>query len=122
MRPSPSRWRAATSCSTCSWWPRSWPPDGYVASAAARWTKRTRVHVSARRIPVGTIGERMFDARRYLGEGSPLEGSLAGFRVRGEQLALADAVAACLSGDGHLIAEAGTGVGKSLAYLVPAAF
>jgi ATP-dependent DNA helicase DinG len=64
----------------------------------------------------------MFDARRYLGEGSPLEGSLAGFRVRGEQLALADAVAACLSGDGHLIAEAGTGVGKSLAYLVPAAF
>src|SRR5690349_11289813 len=64
----------------------------------------------------------MFDARRYLGEGSPLEGSLAGFRVRGEQLALADAVAACYSGDGHLLAEAATGVGKSLAYLVPAAF
>ena len=66
--------------------------------------------------------ERMFDARQHLGDGSPLEGSLPGFRVRGEQLALADAVAACLSGDGHLIAEAGTGVGKSLAYLVPIAF
>ena len=65
--------------------------------------------------------ERMFDARQHLGDGSPLEGSLPGFRVRGEQLALADAVAACLSGDGHLIAEAGTGVGKSLAYLVPIA-
>ena len=64
----------------------------------------------------------MFDARQHLGDGSPLEGSLPGFRVRGEQLALADAVAACLSGDGHLIAEAGTGVGKSLAYLVPVAF
>jgi ATP-dependent DNA helicase DinG len=64
----------------------------------------------------------MFDARQHLGDGSPLEGSLPGFRVRGEQLALADAVAACLSGDGHLIAEAGTGVGKSLAYLVPIAF
>src|SRR3954469_6342958 len=77
---------------------------------------------SMRRIPAGTIGERMCDARRYLGEDSPLDGALPGFRVRGEQLALADAVAACLSGDGHLVAEAGTGVGKSLAYLVPAAF
>jgi len=46
---------------------------------------------------------------------------LAGFTPRPQQLALADAVAATLSGDGHLIAEAGTGVGKSLAYLVPAA-
>ncbi len=63
----------------------------------------------------------MFDARRYLGDGSPLTGVLQGFRPRAEQLAMADAVAACFAGDGHLIAEAGTGVGKSLAYLVPAA-
>jgi ATP-dependent DNA helicase DinG len=63
----------------------------------------------------------MFDARSYLGDGSPLTDVLPGFRPRAEQLALADAVAACFAGDGHLIAEAGTGVGKSLAYLVPAA-
>ncbi len=64
----------------------------------------------------------MFDARPYLGDGSALSSALPGFRVRPEQVALADAVAVCFSGDGHLIAEAGTGVGKSLAYLVPAAF
>jgi ATP-dependent DNA helicase DinG len=64
----------------------------------------------------------MFDARSYLGDDSPLRDALTGFRTRPEQVALADAVGACFSGDGHLIAEAGTGVGKSLAYLVPAAF
>ncbi len=64
----------------------------------------------------------MFDARDHLGDGSPLRDVLATFRPRTEQIALADAVAATFSGDGHLIAEAGTGVGKSLSYLVPAAF
>jgi ATP-dependent DNA helicase DinG len=64
----------------------------------------------------------MFDAAACLGDGSPLTGTLQGFRPRAAQLALADAVAACYSGDGHLLAEAATGVGKSLAYLVPAAF
>ena len=41
------------------------------------------------------------------------------FEFREEQQAMAAAVARALSGNRHLVVEAGTGVGKSLAYLVP---
>jgi ATP-dependent DNA helicase DinG len=42
------------------------------------------------------------------------------FESRREQLAIAEAVADAISGPHHLMVEAGTGVGKSFAYLVPA--
>jgi ATP-dependent DNA helicase DinG len=45
----------------------------------------------------------------------------ASFEYRPEQQQMAGAVAATLEQCGHLVVEAGTGVGKSLAYLVPAA-
>lgn len=45
---------------------------------------------------------------------------LGGYEHRQEQLVMAEAIAAALSNGQHLIAEAGTGVGKSFAYLVPA--
>lgn len=51
------------------------------------------------------------------------EGILArarNFEFRPQQQAMAEAVARALGGGEHLIVEAGTGVGKSLAYLVPA--
>ena len=51
------------------------------------------------------------------------EGLLAharNFEYRPEQQAMAVAVAKALSEERHLAVEAGTGVGKSLAYLVPA--
>ena len=41
-------------------------------------------------------------------------------RVRAEQAALAVAVESALASGDHLVAEAGTGTGKSLAYLIPA--
>ncbi len=41
------------------------------------------------------------------------------FEYRPEQQQMAVAVAQALSGETHLVVEAGTGVGKSLAYLVP---
>jgi len=44
-----------------------------------------------------------------------------GFEERPQQLRMAEAVAAALADGGHWLIEAGTGVGKSLAYLVPAA-
>src|SRR5579884_3731753 len=50
------------------------------------------------------------------------EGQLAkakNFEYRPEQQAMAVAVARALSEERHLVVEAGTGVGKSLAYLVP---
>src|ERR1700756_1940608 len=46
--------------------------------------------------------------------------ALDGFEPRPEQAALADAVAQALATGEHLVAEAGTGTGKSLAYLLPA--
>jgi DNA polymerase-3 subunit epsilon/ATP-dependent DNA helicase DinG len=48
-------------------------------------------------------------------------GVMDGFEERPEQVAMARAVAAAFNGNEHLIVEAGTGVGKSLAYLAPAA-
>jgi ATP-dependent DNA helicase DinG len=57
--------------------------------------------------------------------GGALEGALArcgdgAYEPRAEQAALAAAVERALVTGEHLVAEAGTGVGKSLAYLVPA--
>src|SRR6185437_1179611 len=52
--------------------------------------------------------------------GGTLERVLPGYEQRPEQAALADEVRRALAYGDHLVAEAGTGVGKSLAYLVPA--
>jgi ATP-dependent DNA helicase DinG len=56
----------------------------------------------------------------FLGPGGALARALPGYEQRPEQEALADAVDAALATDEHLLAEAGTGTGKSLAYLIPA--
>ncbi len=45
---------------------------------------------------------------------------MRGFRERPFQLEMAHAVAATIAGQGRLVAEAGTGTGKTVAYLVPA--
>src|SRR5215510_274298 len=54
------------------------------------------------------------------GPGGALERALPGFEPRAEQAALAAAVELALATGEHLVAEAGTGTGKSLAYLLPA--
>ncbi len=46
--------------------------------------------------------------------------ALPGFRFRVQQLAMAEAVAHAIHSCGRLVAEAGTGTGKTFAYLVPA--
>ena len=56
----------------------------------------------------------------FFGPGGRLEQVLPGYEPRAEQAALAGAVAASLAAGEHLVAEAGTGTGKSLAYLIPA--
>ena len=58
--------------------------------------------------------------RAFFGPGGRLAASLPGFESRGEQAALAQEVADALERGEHLLAEAGTGIGKSLAYLIPA--
>jgi ATP-dependent DNA helicase DinG len=52
--------------------------------------------------------------------GGPLARVLDGFEPRAGQVEMAEAVAAVLANRGVLLAEAGTGTGKTLAYLVPA--
>ena len=56
-----------------------------------------------------------------LSPGGPISGLLSGqHEARPEQVRMAEAVVRAMASKSHLIAEAGTGVGKSFAYLVPA--
>ncbi|MEY4933509.1 MAG: hypothetical protein RLZZ403_1829 [Pseudomonadota bacterium] len=50
----------------------------------------------------------------------PLARSIDGFTERAEQIAMAEHVAAALQSPQQLMIEAGTGIGKTFAYLVPA--
>ncbi len=52
--------------------------------------------------------------------GGTLSRALAGFHYRPQQLAMAQAIGKAIAARGQLVAEAGTGTGKTFAYLVPA--
>ncbi len=56
-----------------------------------------------------------------LGPNGPFAQAFGGFEHRPEQEEMLDAVTSAIYGGRHLIIEGGTGVGKSLAYLLPAA-
>jgi len=55
-----------------------------------------------------------------LGPGGLVAAALPGYEDRPQQLQMARAIARAFAAPQHLVAEAGTGVGKSFAYLVPA--
>lgn len=55
-----------------------------------------------------------------LGAGGAVANRLSDYEDRPQQLAMAEAVARAIAHQGHLMVEAGTGVGKSFAYLAPA--
>lgn len=59
--------------------------------------------------------------RALLGEGGALETILPAYEHRPQQVQMAEQVTEALNEDRHTIIEAGTGTGKSLAYLAPAA-
>lgn len=50
----------------------------------------------------------------------PLAQAISGFRARPQQVDMASRIAAAIKANGVLVAEAGTGTGKTFAYLVPA--
>jgi ATP-dependent DNA helicase DinG len=60
------------------------------------------------------------DLARIFGPDGPLARELPAYRLREQQLAMAEAVARTIDEGGQLVAEAGTGTGKTFAYLVPA--
>jgi ATP-dependent DNA helicase DinG len=62
----------------------------------------------------------MFTPAEILGPEGRIAARLAHYEQRPEQLAMAEAVDRAIRGRHHLVVEAGTGVGKSFAYLVPA--
>jgi ATP-dependent DNA helicase DinG len=62
----------------------------------------------------------MQDLSDIFGMEGPLARTLPGFRERAGQVRFAAAVARCLEEHGWLVAEAGTGTGKTFAYLIPA--
>jgi ATP-dependent DNA helicase DinG len=60
-------------------------------------------------------------ASSLLGNGGPIAAALgAGYEARDEQLRMAAQVERTMADRSHVLVEAGTGVGKSFAYLVPA--
>ena len=70
--------------------------------------------------PAVQIDADEIDVVELLGASGPFARVLPGFRPRREQQHLADAVARALDGRTTLVGEAGTGTGKTFAYLVPA--
>lgn len=64
----------------------------------------------------------MHDWEEIFGAEGPLARTVPGFTTRDEQIAMAGEVASALRTRGRLIVEAGTGTGKTYAYLVPVLF
>jgi ATP-dependent DNA helicase DinG len=62
----------------------------------------------------------MLELEDIFGEGGPLQRALPGFNVRRQQVHMAERVASALARREILTVEAGTGTGKTFAYLVPA--
>jgi ATP-dependent DNA helicase DinG len=60
------------------------------------------------------------EVERFFSEQSPLATEVAAFRPRAQQREMALAVAEAIRDNAILVAEAGTGTGKTFAYLVPA--
>ncbi len=60
------------------------------------------------------------DPAKVLGPDGAIARRLPSYEARPQQLKMAEAVAHAIASRSHLIVEAGTGVGKSFAYLVPA--
>ena len=55
-----------------------------------------------------------------LSDGGPLSRLVDGFKARPQQLAMAEAIFTAIAANESLICEAGTGTGKTFAYLIPA--
>lgn len=58
--------------------------------------------------------------RELLGDNGPLAAKISGFQVREQQQEMLEAVGQAIQKQNSVVIEAGTGVGKTFAYLVPA--
>jgi ATP-dependent DNA helicase DinG len=62
----------------------------------------------------------MQDLQRLFSESGPLAKAIPGYRLRPQQVEMAERISAAIADNRALVAEAGTGTGKTFAYLVPA--
>jgi len=76
--------------------------------------------VDAAQAPSEPAGKYDAEVDRIFGAGGPLAPAVGTFKPRQSQTEMAKAIAHAISEQGTLIAEAGTGTGKTFAYLVPA--
>jgi ATP-dependent DNA helicase DinG len=67
-----------------------------------------------------TICRRMNDLHEVFSADGPLARHIPGYKSRQQQIEMAQAIAETIENHGVLVAEAGTGTGKTFAYLVPA--
>ena len=65
-------------------------------------------------------GELLSDLPRIFAADGPLAAAVSGFRARDQQLEMARRIHEAITSRRVLVAEAGTGTGKTFAYLVPA--
>ncbi|MES2740544.1 MAG: ATP-dependent DNA helicase [Pseudomonadota bacterium] len=70
--------------------------------------------------PPAEVGKYDAEVERLFGAGGPLGPAVGSYRPRRSQTEMAKAIAHAIAGQTTLIAEAGTGTGKTFAYLVPA--
>ena len=96
-------------------------PDGVGATGLDIQALRARMqHRKALRPNSATEKIDPESIAAVLGSGGALARTMPGFEERAQQTAMARAVAQAVNAGTRLIVEAGTGVGKSLAYLLPA--
>jgi predicted DnaQ family exonuclease/DinG family helicase len=99
--------------------PFACPDHGEREGALLRYDNARRIDL--RRTPVEEVLEIDIDELESLFDvGGAIGSLLPGYETRSEQVAMMRAVGDALASGVDLIVEAGTGVGKSLAYLVPA--
>ncbi len=70
--------------------------------------------------PPAEVGKYDAEVERLFGAGGPLGPAVGSYRPRRSQTDMAKAIAHAIAGQTTLMAEAGTGTGKTFAYLVPA--
>ena len=87
-----------------------WTSDKAQVSGKKRWASKTRTVY-----PCAVI-----NLTEFFGPNSPLKAHLPGFQPRAGQAWMAEAVAEAIASRDRLVVEAGTGTGKTFAYLLPA--
>src|SRR6478672_12703304 len=78
------------------------------------------MHVLLLHVYICYVGGMELSSADILGPDGRIAARLANYEQRPQQLEMAAAVEQAIAAKRHLVVEAGTGVGKSFAYLVPA--